>query len=280
MTDSSKNTTTKHQNSADKQSLIALKQHGEKIIYAVLVVLAVFFGWQYYQKHYAKVDTVAADAYTSILARDERLSQAANAPSLDDATKKQLADEETKLFTDIDALVAKHGDSVYAWQALMIKARHETANDNLAGAVTTLNQATTVSGIDEGLLAITKIRYARAMLANKDADGAMAVANETMPMAFEASRQELLGDIFLTKNDIENAKTAYSAAWEALRERQENRAVLALKLQSLGVTVKPIESPTVVAMPTDSQAVADMPSQAGVEEVSQPADTDPAQNSH
>lgn len=263
---------------ADGQSMNALKQHGEKIIYAVLVVLAVFFGWQYYQKHYAKVDTVAADAYTSISVRDEQLLQSVNNPALDEAAKKQLADEEAKLFTDIDALVAEHGDTVYAWQALMIKARHQTDNGDLAGAVTTLNQATTIKLGDEGLLAMTKIRYARAMLANNDVDGAMAVANETVPAAFEASRQELLGDIYLAKNDTENAKKAYQTAWEALRERQENRAVLALKLQSLGVTVEPIALPAaVVTQPATTQSV-DAQSQTVIEAVSEPADTQSTQN--
>ncbi|OOS23579.1 YfgM family protein [Moraxella pluranimalium] len=245
MTDSSND----NKQFADKSSLMALKMHGEKIVYAVIAVLVIFFGWQYYQKHYAKVDTVAADMYTGIAAHDEQLVQTAINPSLDDAAKKQLADDEAKLFADIDALVATHGDTAYAWQALMIKARHQTDNDDLAGAVTTLNQATTIKLDDEGLLTMTKLRYARAMLANKDVDGALAVANETMPKAFEASRQELLGDIYLAKNDTENAKKAYQTAWDALRERQENRAVLSLKLQSLGVTVEPIETPAIVATP-------------------------------
>lgn len=270
---------TENSNKADSQSMNALKQHGEKIIYAVLVVLAVFFGWQYYQKNYAKIDTVAADAYTSISMRDEQLLQAANNPSLDEAAQKQLADDEAKLLADIDALVAEHGDTVYAWQALMIKARHQTDNADLAGAVTTLNQATTINLDDEGLLAMTKLRYARAMLANNDIDGALAVANESMPEAFEPSRQELLGDVYLAKNDTENAKKAYLAAWDVLRERQENRAVLALKLQSLGVTVEPIEVPTVVAAePTVSNATANAEAQTVIEEVSQPADTQTTQS--
>lgn len=268
---------TENSNKADS-SLNALKQHGEKIIYAVLVVLAVFFGWQYYQKNYAKIDTVAADAYTSISTRDEQLLLSANNPSLDDAAQKQLADEEAKLLADIDALVAEHGDTVYAWQALMIKARHQTDNDDLAGAVTTLNQAAAINLDDEGLLAMTKIRYARAMLANNDIDGALAVANESMPEAFEPSRQELLGDVYLAKNDSENAKKAYLAAWDVLRERQENRAVLALKLQSLGVTVEPIEVPMVVANePTDNNAVATAEATV-VEQVSEPADTQTTQS--
>ena len=41
-----------------------------------------------------------------------------------------------------------------------------------------------------------------------------------------------------------------------LRERQENRAVLALKLQSLGVNVEPIEpTPSVVSIPNTQPVI-------------------------
>ena len=275
MTDTPKN----DNNFADQKSLTALKLHGEKIIYAVLLVLAVFFGWQYYQKNYAKIDTVAADAYTSISARDEQLVQAYLNPELDAAGKQALAEEEKQLLGDIDALVAAHGDTAYAWQALMIKARHQTNNNDLEGAVATLSQAASIDLDDDGLTAIAKIRHARAMLANGDAEGALSIANETMPTAFEASRQELLGDIYHARNEIDNAKAAYTKAWEALRERQENRAVLALKLQSLGVSVEPIEpAPSVVSIPNTQPAVEGGDTSQIVEHDSAVADTQNPQN--
>ncbi|OAV02000.1 MULTISPECIES: YfgM family protein [Moraxella] len=266
-------------NFTDQKSLNALKLHGEKIIYAVLLVLAVFFGWQYYQKNYAKIDTVAADAYTSISTRDEQLVQAYLNPQLDAAGKQALAEEEKQLFGDIDALVAAHGDTAYAWQALMIKARHQTNNNDLEGAVATLSQAASIDLDDDGLTAIAKIRHARAMLANGDTNGALSIANETMPTAFEASRQELLGDIYHAKNEIDNAKAAYTKAWEALRERQENRAVLALKLQSLGVSVEPIEpAPSVVSIPNTQPTVEGGDASQIVEHDSAVTDTQNPQN--
>ncbi|WP_114800488.1 tetratricopeptide repeat protein [Moraxella canis] len=275
MTDTPKN----DNNFADQKSLTALKLHGEKIIYAVLLVLAVFFGWQYYQKNYAKIDTVAADAYTSISARDEQLVQAYLNPELDAAGKQALAEEEKQLLGDIDALVEAHGDTAYAWQALMIKARHQTNNNDLEGAVATLSQAASIDLDDDGLTAIAKIRHARAMLANGDAEGALSIANETMPTAFEASRQELLGDIYHARNEIDNAKAAYTKAWEALRERQENRAVLALKLQSLGVSVEPIEpAQSVVSIPNTQPAVEGGDTSQIVEHDSAVADTQNPQN--
>ncbi|MFL1732166.1 YfgM family protein [Moraxella oculi] len=232
-------------NMADKQAMSALKQHGSSIILVILVVLAGYFGWEYYQKNYAKIDTVAADLYTTIEENDDAL-RLAQYNAEDESAKQVMNARKDALFTDIDKLVATHGNTIYAWQALMIKARQQTQANDLAGAVVTLDQATKIDLGDEGLLAMTKIRHARAMLANGDTDKALKIANESMPSAFEASRQEMLGDIYVAKNDIEQAKQSYTAAWEALRERQENRAVLTLKLQSLGVEVEPIAQKTPV----------------------------------
>lgn len=237
------------QTNNDKQALAALKLHADKIITAIVVVLAVFFGWQYYQNNYAKIDTVAADLYTTIADRNDRLVQSEQNPSLDETTKKQMAEEEVKLFADIDALVQKHGDTAYAWQALMIKASHQSNHGNLKAAIDTLKQAKQIKP-DEGLAAITNLRLAQAVLSDGDIDAAYGLINEEMPKAFEASRQEILGDIYVAKNDIDKAKQAYQAAWELLRERHENRAVLALKLQSLGLVVQEIEPKEIVVQPS------------------------------
>lgn len=239
----------------DKQAMQALKQHGEKIVWAIVLVLAAFFGWQFYQKNYAKVDAVAADSYTAITERNDALSLAAQNPDLDATAKANLVKEQEALYADIDKLVAAHGKTVYAWQALMIKARHQTDGEQYAEAVKTLEQAQALELGDEGLTAITKLRLAQVLLASGGTDKALELANATLPKAFEASRQELLGDIYVAKNDTENAKQAYGAAWEALRERQESRALLSLKMQALGMTPTPIEAKApVVATPVTTEA--------------------------
>lgn len=232
----------------DKQAWAVLMLHANKILTAIIVVLAAWFGWDYYQKNYAKVDTVAADAYTLIDERHEALKSETDA--------EKLAKEQAQLFADIDALVAAHGDTAYAWQALMLKAHREVNDNALKDAAKTLQEALNIQ-LDDGITALTKIRLARVLLADGDVDSALTMANETLPMAFEATRQELLGDIYVAKNDTQAAKTAYQAAWEALRERQEVRAVLSLKLQSLGLDVEPITPKPSVVAPQAQQQLAE-----------------------
>lgn len=216
----------------DKQAMSALKQHGNKIVWAVLVVLIGYFGWEFYQKNYAKIDTVAADSYTLISEKNEALANQTD--------KAALAKEQEALFADIDKLVAEHGKTAYAWQALMIKARHQSDSGQHSEAVATLKQAEAINLDDEGLTAITKLRLGQSLLAAGSVDEALGIANGEFPKAFENSKQELLGDIYVLKNDMDNAKKSYQLAWDGLSQRGESRSLLSLKMQSLGMTPIPI----------------------------------------
>ena len=225
-------------------SVQALKQYGSYIVTAILLALAAYFGWTYWQNNHARVDTVAADQYADIQRLNEEVSLASQNPDLEADAQESLVQSRTQLDKDIDALVSTHGESVYAWQALMIKARQQVDNDDFTAAAETFKQALAIDLGDAGLKAITQLRYAKTLLATGDADAALSEANNDMPSSFEASQQELLGDIYLAQDNKESAIKSYNNAWELLRSRQETRAVLALKMESLGITPEPIAEPT------------------------------------
>lgn len=222
----------------------ALKQYGSYIVTAILLALAAYFGWTYWQKNHARVDTVAADHYADIQRLNEEVSLASQNPDLEAEAQESLTQSRTQLNKDIDALVSKHGDSVYAWQALMIKARQQVDSDEFTEASETLKKALTINLDDAGLEAITRLRYATTLLAAGNADAALTEASKDMPSSFEPSQQELLGDIYLAKGNKDSAIKSYNNAWELLRSRQETRAVLALKMESLGVVPERIDAQT------------------------------------
>lgn len=233
----------------DKQALTALKQHGGKILWAILAVLAIFFAWQFYQKNYAKIDTAAADDFMAIGAQSDALALVAQNPDLQSAYNAQ----KTELISRIDALVAERGDTAYAWQALMIKARLLADEDDYQGAAESLQKAMAIPLEDDGLLAIGRLQLASVQLAKGEIDAALDTVQKPIPQAFEASRQEVLGDIYTAQNQDEKAKEAYNKAWDLLKERRENRALLKLKMEGLGLAVDSIEPKTaVVAQPTTS----------------------------
>lgn len=223
-------------------SMQALKQYGGNIVTVILLALAGYFGWTYWQNNHARVDTVAADQYADIQLLNEQVSLAAQNPDLEDDALAALSESRDQLSDDIDSLVSAHGDSVYAWQALMMKARMQVDNDDFTGAAASLKQALAIDLDDAGLKAITRLRYAQVLLANDELEAALSEAKSDVPISFEASQQELLGDIYQAQNDKEAAINAYNNAWNLISERNEERAVLALKMESLGIYPEPIKA--------------------------------------
>jgi len=223
-------------------SMQALKQYGGNIVTIILLALAGYFGWTYWQNNHARVDTVAADQYADIQLLNEQVSLAAQNPDLEDDALAALSESREQLSADIDSLVSAHGDSVYAWQALMMKARMQVDNDDFTGAAASLKQALAIDLDDAGLKAITRLRYAQVLLANDELEAALSEAKSDVPISFEASQQELLGDIYQAQNDKEAAINAYNNAWNLISERNEERAVLALKMESLGIYPEPIKA--------------------------------------
>ncbi|WP_313596943.1 YfgM family protein [Psychrobacter sanguinis] len=215
----------------DPQSMEKLKQAAGYIIGAILLALAGYFGWTYFQNSGMKEDTVAADKYAAIeKTNDELMGQ-----------PEGNADVNKKLNADIDKLVAEHGNTVYAWQALMIKSRNAVDANDMKTATEALKKALEIDLKDPGLHSITQLRYATVLLAEGNVDEALTQASKDVPVAFEASQQELLGDIYSAKKDKEKALRAYQNAWSLLSKRHEERPFLRLKLESLGINPEPIE---------------------------------------
>lgn len=215
----------------DPQSMEKLKQAAGYIIGAILLALAGYFGWTYFQNSGMKEDTVAADKYAAIeKTNDELMGQ-----------PEGNADVSKKLNADIDKLVAEHGNTVYAWQALMIKSRNAVDANDMKTATEALKKALEIDLKDPGLHSITQLRYATVLLADGNVDEALTQASKDVPVAFEASQQELLGDIYSAKKDKEKALRAYQNAWSLLSKRHEERPFLRLKLENLGINPEPIE---------------------------------------
>ncbi len=91
-------------------SMQALKQYGSYIVTAILLALAAYFGWTYWQNNHARVDTVAADQYADIQRLNEEVSLASQNPDLEADAQESLVQSRKQLEKDIDALVSKHGE--------------------------------------------------------------------------------------------------------------------------------------------------------------------------
>ena len=260
----------------EQQSLGALKQYGGYILSAILLVLAGYFGWTYWQKHGGNIDTAAANDFAKIQSDQNNIETLTTQAASDTKAQAQLTTAQTNLDKDLGEFVANHDNSVYTWQALMLQAKQQTDKNDLKAAAATLQKASQLTLKDDGLKAIAILRQAQVLLSDNQADAAQKRLQSPLPAAFEASKLEILGDIANQQGDKKAAATHYQKAWQLIEQRNQNnpnpqdRALLRIKMESLGLSVKqpdltggvlakPIQEPTQAENTAPAAAIASAP---------------------
>ena len=197
------------------------KKYGSSMITGILIALIAFFGWEYWQKknlaesqmHTAKVQQLMDDAQAS------------------------KGDGFAKLSETADKIVKEAPDSAQAIQTQLVMVKLAYDKEDYAAAEKALQKVENSKVDDKGLVQVVKLRLAYAQLAQKKYDAALKTLEAVTEPAFKATADEARGDIYVAKNDIENAKKVYQSAWDALIERKEERQILQIKLESVGVLV-------------------------------------------
>ncbi len=197
------------------------KKYGSAIISGILIALIAFFGWEYWQKKNLAESQVET-------ARVQQL--------IGDAQSAQ-GDAFTQLSTSADKIVKDAPDSAQAIQAQLLMAKLAYDKSDYASAEKALKKVENSKVDDQGLVQVVKLRLAYAQLAQKKYDEALKTLAAVTDPAFKATADEARGDVYVAKNDIENAKKVYQSAWDALIERKEERQILQIKLESVGVLV-------------------------------------------
>ena len=212
----------------DEQQLDNVKsffqKYGSAIVTGILIALIAFFGWEYWQKK-----TLAENQNAT--AKVQQL--------MDDAN---VANGDAKIITALGASAAKivkdNPDSVQAIQSQMVMAKLAYEKNDYALAERELKKVENSKIKDIGLLQVVKIKLADAQLAQKKYDDALKTLSAVTDPAFQATAEELKGDIYVAKSDINNAQKAYQVAWKAVLERKQERQILQIKLESVGVLVE------------------------------------------
>lgn len=220
---------------SDEEQLDSLKsffkKYGSAMVTGVLIALIAFFGWEYWQKK-----TLA-----------ENQNETAKVQQLMDDAKAVGGDPKASaaLVTSADKIVKDNPDSVQAIQAQIVMAKLAFDKNDYATAERELKKVENSKLKDAGLLQVVKLKLADTQLAQKKFDEALKTLSVVDEPAFKASAEELKGDIYVAKNDIDNAKKSYQAAWNAVVERKQERQILQIKLESVGVLVDDpeLESP-------------------------------------
>ena len=199
------------------------KKYGSAMISGILIALIAFFGWEYWQK---KNLTEAQNQTAKVQKLMDEAKAVSGQPNAL-ATVSEAADK----------IVKNDADSVQAIQTQFILAKLAYDKQDYAAAEKALKKVENSKVKDAGLLQIVKIRLANSQLAQKKYDDALKTLSTVTEPAFKATADELRGDIYVAKKDNASARKAYQSAWDNLLERKQERQLLQIKLESVGVLV-------------------------------------------
>lgn len=132
-----------------------------------------------------------------------------------------------------DQIDQDYASTPYADQGRMLVARMYVETGEYDKAATLLRQVADQAK-DVELRAIAQVRLARVLIQTDKADEAIAMLKPDAAGAFTAIQQDVRGDAYFAKGDMEAARVAYAAALAAAPALSpEERQIVEYKLQDL-----------------------------------------------
>jgi predicted negative regulator of RcsB-dependent stress response len=201
----------------EQEQVDALKafwaKYGNLIVWTVTLVLAVFAGWNYWQKRERDQASQASTMYGE-------LKTAA------DAGDAKRAGE---IFGDMKAKYAK---TTYAQLGALLAAKAQADKGDTANATASL-QWVADAGNDENA-AVAHMRLAGLLADAKKYDDALKQLALVKPASFAPLVSDRRGDIQLAQGQADAAVKAYKVAYDGLPETAQYRILIEAKLTKLG----------------------------------------------
>jgi predicted negative regulator of RcsB-dependent stress response len=199
----------------EEQQIEALKkwwsENATSLILGLSIGAASLGGWKYYVDYQQDHSAQASEIYVSIATQ-------AQANNIDDDSVKKAGQ-----------LVAEYADTPYAALSSLTLATYEFNKGNTDGAVSHL-QWVSKHAQEEEVKHIARLRLASIFVSQKKYEDAQAWLSSEHPAAFNSRYEELKGDVFVAKGEIEQARIAYDKAIES----GSSSRWLKLKRQDLG----------------------------------------------
>ncbi len=189
------------------------------IITTVLAVAIVLLGYKYWTHHTEILKISASEQYNAMMLtanQNDSVSAVAKAQSIIDDFPK----------------------TAYASLAALYLAKHEFEAGNVEQALAQLDWVIEHGSVHEFTL-VARTRAARIHMDTNELDKALAILDVSDANGYASSINELKGDVFMMKNDTEQAKKAYAQAIQTLRTQSlEIPPLLELKARDLGVVME------------------------------------------
>lgn len=206
------------------------KRYGNLITWVLILVLgsyAAWNGWNWWQ-------------------RDQAAKAGAMFDELDRAAQAGDADKTNRIFND---LKDRYPGTAFAQQGGLLSAKLQAENGKPEIAQSTLGWVASHAAEIE-YQTIARLRLAGLLLDEKKHEDALKQLDGATAPSFEALVADRRGDVLFAQGKADEAKAAYSRAWQAMDPKIEYRRLIEAKLSSMGAT------PASAAAAADSAASA------------------------
>lgn len=183
------------------------------VLLASVVVVGGWRGWSYYQH-----------------------KQGSEAATLFQQFSEQMGSGDAKRINDAAAaMMEKFAGSAYASRAALMAALVNEQMKDAATAKTQLQWVIDNAG-EEGLKDMARLRLAAVLLDEKNYAEALKQLEAGHMASFDGLYADLRGDILNAQGKKDEARSAYTLAFEKIDERSMYRNLIQIKLDALGVS--------------------------------------------
>ncbi|WP_078084216.1 YfgM family protein [Microbulbifer mangrovi] len=198
------------------------KENGSGIVTGIVLALAAYFGWQWWQGKERGDAEAASNVYQGFV---EAVSANEGKPDNKQLTTAQSLARELK---------DDYAKRIYAAQASLQLAALAAEKNDLETAAKELQWVVDNSS-DDALKLVAKRRLASVKAARGETNEALALLKGDVPPAFAALYAETRGDILVQQGDKDAARAAYQEARaQLLPEQAAGSRLLDLKIEGLG----------------------------------------------
>lgn len=195
------------------------KENGSRILMAVLLAVAAFGAWAWYQSHQRDQSRSAAGLYQSFMQSYQQVT----------AGGPEAVDAEARMGKAGAELMEKYDSTPYARFAALMLAGRAAEKDDYATAEKQLRAALEKSDSDAvGIIATH--RLAQVLSAQGKQADALILLQGDVAEEFVAAREEARGDVLLAQGKRAEARAAWQKALAAADPKDPARPLLEMKL--------------------------------------------------
>lgn len=202
----------------EQEQLASLKawwnENGNLLTWLLIIALAIYAGWSGWNYYQRKQSVQSSLLYEEL-------------------EKSILAKDDVKILRAATDLQTKFGSTSYAQMAALAAAKSAFDTNNTTNARAQLSWIID-HGSSEEYKAIAKLRLSSVLLDAKSYDDALSILETKFPAQFSGLVADRKGDILVSQNKNDLARTSYEFALKKTEKNSPIRQLIQMKLDALG----------------------------------------------